>query len=75
MTQTERKVAYALNRCRFLPGSFEKKFVHQLDNWEDKEMTTKGRDCMLKMLDKFRNQIPNYLELRKELTDGKKENK
>lgn len=72
MTQAEKHVAYALNRCRFLPGSFDKKFVHQLDNWNDREMTVKGRDCMLKMLDKYRGQIPNYLELRKSLTDVKK---
>lgn len=68
MTDPEKQAAYALQRCRFLPGSFDKKFCHQLDNWNDREMTQKGRDCMLKMLDRYKSQISNYLELRKQLT-------
>lgn len=64
MTQTERDIAYALNRCTFLPGSFDKKFVHQLDKWHDKEMTDKGRAYMMRLLDKYKRQIYNYSELK-----------
>jgi hypothetical protein len=43
MTELERQIAWSLRRCTFLPGSFDKRFVKQLPNWQEKEMTEKGR--------------------------------
>jgi len=63
MTATEIKVANALLQCTFLPGSFDKRFVKQLPNWQDREMTEKGRAMMLKLFQKYRRQIRNYEEL------------
>jgi hypothetical protein len=64
MTNIERQIAGALGKCRFLPGTFDKRFVNQLPNWVEREMTEKGRDQMIAMLHKYRRQIPNYEELK-----------
>lgn len=64
MTDIEIKAAIALQNCTFLPGSFDKKFVHQLGNWYSRPMTQKGRAMMVKMLMKYRRQIPNYEKMR-----------
>jgi hypothetical protein len=69
MTSTELKIAHALQNCNFLPGSFDKKFSNQLNNWEGRDMTQKGRDKMLEMLYKYRRQIHNYQDLRREIQD------
>jgi len=63
MTTTELRVASALTRCRFLPGSFDKRFVNQLSNWIDRDMTEAGKRKMIELLHKYRRQIPNYKEL------------
>ena len=63
MTSHEKKIAWALSRCTFLPGSFDKLFVKQLDNWKDREMTEKGRAKMIELLHKYKRQIPNYQKL------------
>ena len=65
----EQRVAFALNRCSFLPGSFDKKFVHQLDKWKDREMTEKGRAKMIELLTKYRRQVPNYAKLNLEINN------
>lgn len=56
MTKEERKMANALRMCSFIPGSFDKKFVGQLANWEDREMTDKGREFLKKLYKKYRRQ-------------------
>jgi hypothetical protein len=67
MTTIERKIASALISCSFLPGSFDKRFIRQLPNWENREMTEKGREKMIELLHKYRRQIPNHVALKNEL--------
>ena len=69
MTPTELKIASALQSCSYQPGSFDKKFTAQLDNWTNRDMTQKGRDKMLELLYKYRRQIPKYQELRRAIQD------
>lgn len=57
MTDLEIKAAAALINCNFLPGTYDKKFVHQLGNWYDRKMTEKGREMMIKLVQKYRRQI------------------
>jgi len=63
MTVIERQIAVALQACSFLPGTFDKRFVQNLPNWYDREMTVKGRAMLVKLLVKYRRQIPNYVDL------------
>jgi hypothetical protein len=65
MTELEKQIATALKNCTFLPGSFDKRFVRQLN--PDKEMTEKGLKMMLDLLDKYRRQIPNYQNLKQRI--------
>lgn len=71
MTAIEIKIANALKFCTFLPGSFDKRFVKQLPNWIDREMTENGSAYMIKLFHKYHRQIPNYTELSNELTNQK----
>lgn len=64
MTLTERHIAEALSNVTFLPGSFDKRFVKQLPNWLEREMTEKGRARMIAIFHKYRRQIPNYEKLK-----------
>lgn len=66
MTNIEKKIAARLNNCSFLPGSFDKRFVKQLSNWDDREMTERGRATMLMLFTKYRRQIPDYERLSEE---------
>jgi hypothetical protein len=67
MTEIEKKVANRLMRCTFLPGSFHKRFVKQLKNWADRDMTEKGRALMIDLFHRYRNQIFDYHEINLEL--------
>jgi len=60
MTPIEKQIAADLSRCRFLPGSFDKKFVKQLPNWVDRDMTKAGRTTLYRLYEKYRGQIPDY---------------
>jgi hypothetical protein len=60
MTTVEKKITASLQRCSFLPGSFDKRFVNQLDNWTDREMTAKGRETLFKLYVKYRRQIKDF---------------
>jgi len=68
MTPAEIAIAKSLLRCTFLPGSFDKRFVRQLPGWFDRPMTEKGRALMVKLLYKYRRQIPRYAELNEQLS-------
>lgn len=67
MTATEWKIANSLINCTFLPGSYDKKFVQQLGNWKDRDMTLKGRLKMIELLHKYRRQIPDYEKLQSKI--------
>lgn len=64
MTNNELQIANALSKCSFLPGTFDKRFVKQLPNWQEKELTVKGRAMLIKLMVKYRRQIPNYETLK-----------
>lgn len=63
MTQGEKYAAEALSNCSFLPGSFDKKFVRQITNWHDRDMTDNGRETLKRLLMKYRRQIPEYMSI------------
>lgn len=63
MTSIEVRCARALSTCSFLPGCFDKRWVKQLPKWQNREMTEKGRALLLKLVQKYRRQIPNHLYL------------
>lgn len=69
MTDSELKCALALQNCSFLPGTYDKKFSHQLGNWYSRPMTEKGRAMMLKLVQKYRRQIQNAEKLIKAVND------
>lgn len=57
MTSEEIKMANALLKCTFLPASFDKKFVKQLPNWKERDMTPEGKALLEKLYYKYRKQI------------------
>lgn len=57
MTSEEIKMANALLKCRLLPASFDKKFVKQLPNWKERDMTPEGKAMLEKLYYKYRKQI------------------
>lgn len=61
MNESEELGWRALKRCSFLPGSFDKRWVKNAD--PEKAMTKEGRTFMLKLLMKYRRQIPGWNEL------------
>lgn len=69
MTEPEKSIAWALCSCSFLPGSFDKRFVNQLDKWKDRDMTVKGRAKMMELLQKYRRQIPSFEKLKSTLNN------
>lgn len=60
MTLIEKQIAESLLKCRFLPGSFDKRFVNQLPNWTERELTEKGRTTLYRLYEKYRGQIRDY---------------
>lgn len=72
MTNLERDIAIALGNCSFLPGTFDKRFVKNLPNWYEREMTVKGRAMLIKLMDKYRRQIPEakYNSFKERLDGG-----
>lgn len=65
MTPIEISIRSALQNCTFLPGSFDKRFVMNLQ--ADKPMTEKGRAFMITCFHKYRRQIKNYQQLSEQL--------
>lgn len=74
MTDLEKVITAALTQCSFTPGSFDKKFVKQLPNWWTRELTERGRETMIRLLHKYRRQIPEYQDICNELNGQKKIN-
>jgi hypothetical protein len=56
MTAIEKAIAGRLRACTFLPGSFDKRFVKQLENWEGRDMTTAGKALLFSLANKYRKQ-------------------
>lgn len=55
ITDIERKKIEHLNRCTFLPGSWDKRFARGLDGAE--EITERQAVCLDKMVHRYRKQI------------------
>jgi len=68
MTTEEINIARALHfRCRYLPGSFEKRFARSIkelaDEYPDKALTDRQRSWLYQQLKRYRRQIPEiYLK-------------
>ena len=75
---SEEQIAQAklLNRCTYLPGSFEKRFARNMaalaESNPDKELTAKQSEWLEKQFFRYRNQISKadnkVKQLMKELT-------
>lgn len=69
MTDLEKKVLNRLANATFLPGSFDKRFIRNMAaTWTERDLTVKGRDYLLKMLHRYKRQIPDYKQLISEIT-------
>ncbi len=54
----ERIAIESLAYCTFLPGSFNKRFAHNLNSYpEDKLLTVKQRQTLWKLVNRYRRQI------------------
>lgn len=73
MTSVEKQIHIRLKQCS--PNHFkDEAFIGQLDKWQDRDMTQKGHDHMMRLMNKYRKQIPDWLELRVAMTDEQIEN-
>jgi hypothetical protein len=62
----EKEIAKRLQNVRYLPGSFDKRFVQAMEyavNSED-GITDKQRETLLNLLYKYRAQVKDYEELK-----------
>lgn len=74
MTATEKKIHSSLLQCS--PNHFkDEAFIQQLTKWTDRPLTQKGHDHMLRLMNKYRKQIPDWLELRAAMTDEQIDNR
>ena len=66
MTTEQVAICTALGHCRFLPGTFDKRFSSKVagiaELHPDQELTEKQIEWMYKLLYKYRKQIPNTYE-------------
>lgn len=65
MTEPERRLARALNRCTFLPGSWDKRFVRAMAFLEEHgpahDLTEKQAANLARLAHKYRRQMPPAL--------------
>lgn len=65
MTPVEKEIT---SRLQTLSGKFatvkEGKFVDQLKTWESRPMTDAGRAYLLRLLDRYADQIPDAADLK-----------
>jgi hypothetical protein len=63
MTLEERNLLIRLDKCRFVPGSYEKRFVREMaalarsDTWWETFLTEKQRAFIQKIAHRYRNQL------------------
>ena len=67
MTVDEQKICLALGQVRYLPGTFDKRFGHNLHDQAatNQLITEKQREWIYRLLYKYRNQIPGLYSLHK----------
>lgn len=62
MTLEERIIAINLDKCTYLPGSFEKRFARDMaffaKNQPDRELTARQKEWLYQQLKRYRRQIP-----------------
>ncbi len=59
MTPLEREATTALGRCRYLPGSFAKRWARTVAAWpDDRELTLKQKNRLWEQCWTFRRQLP-----------------
>ena len=61
MTREQRITALMLGKCRFLPGSFDKRFARSMRDIAlykpAQELTEKQAECLVKMAGRYRRQM------------------
>ena len=70
MTADEAQLAYALARCKMVPGSYNKRFSRDLAGMahQGKDLTDPQRRNLLKLVIRYRRQIPaDLVELAKQM--------
>lgn len=67
MTDIEKTIAINLNKCRYLPASFEKRFARDMsfiaENNPTIELTEKQREQLYRQLKIYRKQLPQLYRL------------
>ena len=63
MTNIEIVIVNRLQRCRFLPGSFDKRFVNNIAAYNvEHELTENQHKYLFSLVYKYRRQIPKTYE-------------
>jgi len=61
MTEEQKEICLALGKPTYLPGSFDKRFAHNLSSLAqhqpEKELTEKQNEWMFRLLYKYRKQL------------------
>jgi hypothetical protein len=63
MTRIEQIISDALIKCRLQVGSFDKRFIKDMQYWKDRDLSDKQKEVLTKLLIKYRRQIPGCEEL------------
>lgn len=67
MTDIEKSIAINLNKCRYMPGSFEKRFARDMafvaENNPTIDLTEKQREQLYRQLKRYRKQLPQIFML------------
>ena len=61
MTDAQREMVTALQRCSFLPGSFDKRFVRDVAA-QERDLTVRQDECLRGLAHKYRRQIGRCLD-------------
>lgn len=64
MTPVEKEITARLRSIRQFANYKEGKFVDQLNTWESRPMTDAGRAYLLRLLDRYADQIPDAADLK-----------
>lgn len=70
MTTAERNIADRLQSIKPTETG-HKVFIDQLKNWHDRPMTKVGRNYLLKLVNRYQDQIPECEQLRSAYIDEK----
>lgn len=69
MSPVEKEIASRLRTIPTFANFKEGRFVDQLPNWHDRPMTDAGRGYLIRLLDRYADQIPDAAQLKDRYAD------